>query len=190
MFRPTSVLIVAMLGACAGTGRSAGVASNTSTARPENAECVGPAPAHSECQVPRCVQAKWQLAAVGPRTVCELSPNMAERQDKALPVFRGDPGVCFAGECLPRALCAERCADRISDELAAPFAQQLAPCRGQPPGISETCANDLRSDPIALRRVGVRVLACLDECGFPPARLNTQLMPDPSAPPPEANPGE
>lgn len=131
------------------------------------------------CSAAVCTAGKWQLQPVGPRVVCELSDDYSERQAVALEAFRGDPGVCSRGECVPRMLCAERCGTTLGAELGAPLYARLQECRSLPNRTAQSCADDLKRNDGEMREFGFRLLDCLHDCGFELPRFSDKLVPLP-----------
>jgi hypothetical protein len=104
--------------------------------------------------------------------VCELPPDLAERQAVAHEEFRGDPGVCYRGECVPRLLCSERCGAGVGDKYGPALAAKARACRERAPERDpEECAQELeRNERATLHHLGEEVLRCHEICGFPPPR--------------------
>jgi hypothetical protein len=145
---------------------------------PAVATCAAAArPAETACLEALCTQGSWSLIPVEPHVACDLSPAYAERQAVAFPQFAGNPGVCYAGECLPRLLCVERCAVGLSAEYGPLIAEVTGACKQNPPEKTAwDCVQEVSSDP-RLRRPGDAVLKCGYDCGFPEPTVATTTTP-------------
>jgi hypothetical protein len=119
--------------------------------------------------VPACQDGAFQLVTVGPRVACRLSPDLAERQAVSEPAFRGDPGVCQQGDCVPRLLCVERCGRALGEKYGPELFAEVEACRrARPEAKAEDCAAEveLRHERM-LWRIGEAGLRCFDDCGLP-----------------------
>jgi hypothetical protein len=140
------------------------------------------------CEARVCVDGVWQRKLAAPRTVCELTPDFAERQALVLHDFRGDPGVCYEGECVPRLLCADRCGAKLGIEEGTPIFEDLKRCRRDDSlDASRTCAELALQDQGLALRLGRKVLGCLEVCGFSASRFENELAPTTAPQPAPAN---
>lgn len=157
--------------------------------RPDAASACAkvPLPANdNRCVYPVCDQGRWQLEPVGPSVLCELAPDFAERQAVSERAFRGDPGVCQQGECVPRLLCVERCGAALGEQFGPAFAAEIRSCREQSPSNTpSSCAQEVKAQRRgAVMRFGQATLMCFESCGFPrpeATRTFPDAPPDPSA---------
>jgi hypothetical protein len=172
--RPLIAATVGVVLACGGASKTS---SAPSPARPIAACAVAARPAEAACSEAICTQGSWSLVPVAPHVVCELSAAYAERQAVAFPQLAGDPGVCYAGECLPRLLCVERCAVGLSAEYGPLIADVIAACKPNPPEKTAwDCVDEVGGDP-RLRRPGDALLKCGYDCGFPEPAISTTTTP-------------
>ena len=116
---------------------------------------------------------------------CALDTTVAIRQADLFSSELNEYGVCYDAICMPRALCMQRCGEKLAKAIE-PTVKQY-PCADSRDCISQ----ELDSDALARAESGLR--ECFTDCGFPTpedlVRTPPKRVPDPRPPQPvEAQP--
>lgn len=126
-------------------------------------------PLGEPCRVAVCEAERCVAQSAPPRTVCELSDDVAVRQAKLSSTLAGDPGVCSEGACVPRVRCMETCGAATGEAIAQPFSLEIQRCYAENPGQEghEECRAQTWKRMQSSKELFAWLKRCAYDCGLP-----------------------